>query len=83
MVRKSVGLPGRAHLSVIFAQYCDIALKALIRFHALGSNACLHEKSVHEKSVCQRRYHEMSITKAPPKLNSTQGVKSVRLTITD
>ena len=43
-------------------------VEALVRFHALGGDACLREKS-----VCQRRYRQMSITEASPKLNSTQG----------
>jgi hypothetical protein len=50
-------------ICVILRPYVEV----LVRFHALGGNACLREKS-----VCQRRYRQMSITEASPKLNSTQ-----------
>jgi hypothetical protein len=46
-------------------------VEALVRFDALSGNACLHEKS-----VCQRCYRQMSITEVSPKLNSTQGARA-------
>jgi hypothetical protein len=46
-------------------------VEALARFHALGGDACLCEKS-----VCKRRYRQMSITEASLKLNSTQEARA-------
>src|SRR5712691_10717662 len=71
VVRKPMG-----HIAWHGIPECDICVilrpcvEVLVRFHALGGDACLRKKS-----VCRRCYCQMSITGASPKLNSTEGAR--------
>jgi hypothetical protein len=69
VVRKHTGKHGTLERDIyVILRPC---VEALVRFHSLGGDACLREKS-----VCQRRDRQMPITEAAPKLNSTQGARA-------